>query len=89
MEWQCQWTRERHRYNLLDFSKAFETDLHNIHLTPHTRPGHVLQNVSINDINEGIEFTLSKFIDDIKPSDSVDTPEGWNTIQRDMDKFKK
>ncbi|KAJ7403672.1 hypothetical protein BTVI_75696 [Pitangus sulphuratus] len=36
---------------------------------------------SLNDIDEGIECDLSKF--------AVDMPEGWDTIQRDLDKLQK
>ncbi|GAB0184652.1 mitochondrial enolase superfamily member 1 [Grus japonensis] len=79
----------------LDLCKAFDTVPHDILVSKLERCGfdrwttQWIRNCFVGDMANGIECTLRKFADDTKLCGAVDTLEGRDAIQRNLDRLER
>ncbi|GAB0206089.1 cAMP-dependent protein kinase inhibitor alpha [Grus japonensis] len=72
------------------FKKGRKEHLGNYRLVNLTSvPGKIMEHIFVSNIDSGIECTFSKFADDTKLCGVVDTLEGRDAIQKDLDRLEQ
>ncbi|KAJ7415311.1 rna-directed dna polymerase from mobile element jockey-like [Pitangus sulphuratus] len=83
------WIDERIAVDIVfvDFIKAFNAVSHNILIARLKKHG--LDEWTVSDLDEVIEFLLSKFTDDTKLGEVAGTSEGCASLQRDLNRLER